>query len=116
MISNSKVLSSRVRTLAFAWILWPFYGAVLWAIVLATVFAPFQRRLISLMDNLLRPFLVGRDTKMADYLVLISTLGGIAIFGLNGFIIGPVIAAMFIAAWEIFSASRQSTPSDRASE
>jgi predicted PurR-regulated permease PerM len=71
---------------------------------------------ISLVDNLLRPFLVGRDTKMADYLVLISTLGGIAIFGLNGFIIGPVIAAMFIAAWEIFSASRQSTPSDRASE
>lgn len=71
---------------------------------------------ISLVDNLLRPFLIGSDTKMPEYLVLISTLGGIAIFGLNGFIIGPVIAAMFMAAWEIFSASRQSTPSDRASE
>ena len=61
------------------------------------------------MDNLLRPSLVGKDTKMPDYVVLISTLGGIAIFGLNGFVIGPVIAAMFIAAWEIFSASRQAS-------
>ena len=48
----------------------------------------------------------GKDTKMPDYVVLISTLGGIATFGLNGFVVGPVIAAMFIAAWDIFSASR----------
>ena len=58
---------------------------------------------IGLVDNLLRPFLVGKDTELPDYLVLISTLGGIAIFGLNGFVIGPVIAAMFIAVWDIFS-------------
>jgi predicted PurR-regulated permease PerM len=56
---------------------------------------------ISLVDNFLRPFLVGKDTKMPDYLVLISTLGGIAAFGLNGFVIGPVIAAMFIAVWDL---------------
>ena len=58
---------------------------------------------IGLVDNVLRPFLVGQDTRMPDYLVLISTLGGIAIFGGNGFVIGPVIAALFIAAWSIFS-------------
>jgi predicted PurR-regulated permease PerM len=40
--------------------------------------------------------------------VLISTLGGLAIFGFNGFLIGPLIAAMFIAVWEIFAASRAS--------
>lgn len=61
---------------------------------------------ISLVDNVLRPRLVGQDTKMPDYVVLISTLGGIATFGLNGFVIGPVIAAMFIAVWDIFSESR----------
>jgi predicted PurR-regulated permease PerM len=61
---------------------------------------------IGLVDNILRPILVGKDTKMPDYIVLISTLGGMAIFGLNGFVIGPVIAAMFMAAWDIFSASR----------
>ena len=60
---------------------------------------------IGLVDNILRPLLVGKDTKMPDYVVLISTLGGLATFGLNGFVIGPVIAAMFIAAWDIFSES-----------
>jgi predicted PurR-regulated permease PerM len=61
---------------------------------------------IGLVDNLLRPLLVGKDTKMPDYLVLISTLGGMALFGLNGFVIGPVIAAMFLAAWDIFVEAR----------
>ena len=68
---------------------------------------------IGLVDNLLRPFLIGMDTKLPDYVVLISTLGGIAIFGLNGFVIGPVVAAMFIAAWDIFLASNQSPQKDR---
>lgn len=61
---------------------------------------------IGLVDNTLRPILVGKDTKLPDYVVLISTLGGIEAFGLNGFVIGPVIAAMFIAVWDIFSMSR----------
>jgi predicted PurR-regulated permease PerM len=62
---------------------------------------------IGLVDNLLRPMLVGKDTKMPDYLVLISTLGGIAVFGINGFVIGPLIAAMFISAWEIYTSSKK---------
>jgi predicted PurR-regulated permease PerM len=62
---------------------------------------------IGLVDNLLRPFLVGKETKLPDYVVLISTLGGINVFGLNGFVIGPLIAAMFMVSWEIFSASRR---------
>ena len=57
---------------------------------------------IGLVDNLLRPVLVGRDTRLPDYVVLISTLGGIALFGINGFVIGPLIAALFVAAWTIF--------------
>jgi len=62
---------------------------------------------IGLVDNLLRPFLVGKDTKLPDYVVLLSTLGGIEVFGLNGFVIGPVVAAMFMVAWENFTSSRQ---------
>lgn len=62
---------------------------------------------IGLVDNIMRPILVGKDTKLPDYIVLISTLGGIEAFGLNGFVIGPVIAAMFIAAWQIFSHQRK---------
>lgn len=64
---------------------------------------------IGLVDNVLRPILVGKDTKMPDYVVLISTLGGMALFGLNGFVIGPVIAALFIAAWDLFASTSEET-------
>ena len=59
--------------------------------------------IIGLVDNLLRPLLVGRDTKMPDYLVLVATLGGLTWFGLTGFIIGPVIAALFITCWQLLN-------------
>ena len=65
---------------------------------------------IGLVDNLLRPVLVGKDTRMPDYLVMITTLGGMAVFGINGFVIGPAIAAMFIAAWHIFGTTRSHDP------
>lgn len=67
---------------------------------------------IGLVDNILRPILVGKDTRMPDYVVLISTLGGMSLFGLNGFVIGPLIAALFISAWDLFS--RQESPADGA--
>ncbi|MFZ0254543.1 MAG: AI-2E family transporter [Gammaproteobacteria bacterium] len=78
-------------------------GAFLKAIILVVsgVF------IIGLVDNLLRPILVGRDTKMPDYLVLLSTLGGLTAFGISGFVIGPVIAAMFLAVWTMFEAEHQ---------
>ncbi len=58
---------------------------------------------IGMADNVMRPILVGKHIQMPNYLVLISTLGGIAVFGVNGFVIGPLIAAMFLAVWDIFS-------------
>ncbi|MFY9993733.1 MAG: AI-2E family transporter [Leclercia sp.] len=58
---------------------------------------------VGLVDNILRPLLVGKDTKMPDYLILISTLGGMEIYGINGFVIGPLIAALFIACWNLLS-------------
>jgi predicted PurR-regulated permease PerM len=62
---------------------------------------------IGLVDNVLRPVLVGKDTRMPDYLVLVATLGGIVVFGLNGFVIGPVIAAVFLVSWEMLASARQ---------
>ncbi|KQN49091.1 hypothetical protein ASE98_25280 [Pseudomonas sp. Leaf48] len=73
-------------------------GAI-WQGVVLTLFGIF---VIGLVDNLLRPILVGKDTKMPDYMILISTLGGLAVFGLNGFVIGPLIAALFMSSWAIF--------------
>ena len=57
---------------------------------------------IGLVDNLLRPTLVGKDTRMPDYVVLITTLGGMAVMGINGFVVGPTVAAMFMAVWHIY--------------
>lgn len=59
---------------------------------------------IGLVDNLLRPILVGRDARMPDYIAFISTLGGLELLGLNGFILGPAIAALFLVCWELFFA------------
>ncbi|MDR0476315.1 MAG: AI-2E family transporter, partial [Desulfobulbaceae bacterium] len=54
------------------------------------------------LDSILRPRLVGKDTAMHDLFVLFGTLGGIAMFGILGIIIGPIIAALFITVWEIY--------------
>jgi len=60
---------------------------------------------VSTSDNILRPVLVGKDAKMSDLMVLISTLGGLTLFGAVGIIIGPVIAALFTSVWFIFRES-----------
>jgi predicted PurR-regulated permease PerM len=58
---------------------------------------------ISNIDNLLRPRLVGRDAKMHDLLIFTSTIGGIAVFGIMGFVVGPVIAALFVTVLDIYA-------------
>lgn len=54
---------------------------------------------VGMVDNLLRPVLVGRDAKMDDILILISTLGGLSVFGIVGLVLGPVLAGLFVAIW-----------------
>lgn len=58
--------------------------------------------LVGSLDNLLRPMLVGKDTKMHEMFILLGTLGGIGMFGIIGFIIGPIIAALFVTIWELY--------------
>jgi predicted PurR-regulated permease PerM len=69
----------------------------------ASILIAYGAIIIGLADNVLRPILVGRDTKLPDYIVLFSTLGGISMLGINGFVIGPLIAALFLSFWTIFS-------------
>ena len=61
--------------------------------------------MVGTVDNFLRPMLVGHDTAMPELLVLLSTLGGLALFGALGFLIGPLVAAIFLTVWEIFGAT-----------
>ena len=57
--------------------------------------------IIGLIDNFLRPYLIGKETKLPDYLILLTTLGGVSLVGLSGFVIGPIIAALFITLWSL---------------
>ena len=95
---------------AIVWAPVAVYFLVTGAIWQGVVLVAFGVLVIGLVDNILRPILVGKDTKMPDYLVLLSTLGGMALFGLNGFVIGPVIAALFIAAWDLFASAEEFHP------
>jgi predicted PurR-regulated permease PerM len=76
-------------------------GAVWRAVGLAL----FCGLVVGSVDNVLRPRLVGRDTKMHDLLILFSTLGGLVLFGVSGFIVGPILAALFVTVWEMFGAA-----------
>lgn len=57
---------------------------------------------ISTVDNLLRPILIGKDVEMHPLLIFLSTLGGIILFGFSGFVIGPVVTSLLIALWEMY--------------
>ena len=67
---------------------------------------------IGLVDNLLRPILVGKDTRKPDYVVMITTLGGMAALGINGFVLGPTLAAMFAVVWKLQVSTRLRAMSD----
>lgn len=69
-------------------------GVALWCLIV-----------VGTVDNLLRPALIGKDTKMPDLLVLLSTLGGLILFGITGIIVGPILGALFITAWSLWSSS-----------
>lgn len=90
---------------AFVW-----FPASLWLVaqgmwVKAIGLAVFCGLLVGGVDNLLRPRMVGKDTEMHDLMILFSTLGGLAMFGIIGFIIGPIIAALFVTVWDIYGAA-----------
>jgi predicted PurR-regulated permease PerM len=57
---------------------------------------------VGTVDNFMRPWLVGKDTEMPDLLILLATLGGIVLFGATGFVIGPIVAALFVTIWDLY--------------
>jgi predicted PurR-regulated permease PerM len=69
--------------------------------------AAFCALVVGSVDNLLRPTLVGRDTQLHELMIFLSTLGGLMFFGASGFILGPVLAALFVTVWEMFGIAFQ---------
>jgi predicted PurR-regulated permease PerM len=62
--------------------------------------------IISSADNVLRPILVGRDTGIPDWIILVTTLGGISFLGFSGIVLGPLVAGLFLASWSILQEYR----------
>lgn len=60
---------------------------------------------ISMVDNLLRPILLGRDVQMHPLVIFLSTLGGIALFGISGFVIGPILASLLMSILDMYEVS-----------
>ncbi len=85
---------------AIIWFPVAIYFLVTGSVIEGVVLIVFGFGVIGLVDNILRPILVGKDTKLPDYIVLITTIGGITAFGINGFVVGPLIAALFFAFWD----------------
>lgn len=91
---------------ALVWLPVALYFLVTGALWQGAVLMGYGVLVIAMVDNVLSPYLISRDTRMPDYVVLVSVLGGISLLGPNGFVVGPLVAAMFIAAWEIFARGR----------
>ncbi len=68
--------------------------------------------IIGMADNVLRPILVGRDTGIPDWIILVTTLGGIAAAGLSGVVLGPLVAGLFLASWSILREQREENEAD----
>lgn len=88
-----------------AFLIWGPIAIYLFAIgdvVQAIILVAFGSIVIGLIDNFLRPMLVGRDVRLPDWLILLSILGGLSIFGVHGFVIGPILTALFVTLWDIF--------------
>ena len=92
---------------ALIWVPVAIYLLLTGAMLKGMVLIVFGALVIGTVDNILRPILVGKDTRMPDYLVLVSTLGGISVFGLSGFVVGPLVAALFVASWDLFVPRQQ---------
>ena len=87
---------------ALVWIPAVVYLVVIGEIGSAIGLAVWCAIVVGTIDNFLRPRLVGRDAKMSDLMILLSTLGGIFLFGAVGFVIGPIVAALFVTVWELY--------------
>jgi predicted PurR-regulated permease PerM len=94
---------------ALVWVPAAIYLATMGKTITTIVFSLYFILVVGTADNLLRPRLVGRGSQMHELLVLLSTFGGIMAFGVVGFILGPVIAALFITLWDIQGASVRDT-------
>jgi predicted PurR-regulated permease PerM len=60
---------------------------------------------IGMIDNFLRPKLVGGRTRLHELLIFFAVLGGLHVFGVLGIVLGPVVLALAMSLIEVFRAA-----------
>jgi len=92
---------------ALVWVPAVFYLAMIGRYEAATGLAIWCALVVGTADNFLRPLLIGKDTEMPDLMVLLTTLGGLLLFGAAGLVIGPIVGALFITVWELWGSATE---------
>lgn len=87
---------------ALVWVPAVIYLFVTGQMLAGTLVGVWCAAVVGIIDNVLRPVLVGRDARMPDLLILVGTLGGLYLFGPIGFIVGPIVCGLFLTAWDIY--------------
>lgn len=87
---------------AFVWIPVVAYLAIVGHWVACIGLLVWCAGVVGSVDNFLRPWLIGKDTELPDLIILVSTLGGLVLFGPLGFIVGPIVAALFVTVWDLY--------------
>ncbi len=92
---------------ALVWVPAVFYLAMIGRYEAATGLAVWCALVVGTADNFLRPMLIGQDTEMPDLMVLLTTLGGLLLFGVAGLVIGPIVGALFMTIWELWGSAME---------
>ena len=92
---------------ALVWVPAVLYLAMIGRYEVAIGLAVWCALVVGTADNFLRPLLIGKDTEMPDLMVLLTTLGGLLLFGVAGLVIGPIVGALFITVWELWGSAME---------
>jgi predicted PurR-regulated permease PerM len=95
--------------MAGAFIVWvpaAIYLAVTGHLIKAVILTVWGAGVIGMIDNVLRPKLVGKRAKLHELIIFFSVMGGLQVFGVLGLFVGPVVAAIALALVEVWSAER----------
>ncbi len=92
---------------ALVWVPAVFYLVMIGRYEAATGLAVWCALVVGTADNVLRPLLIGKDTEMPDLMVLLTTLGGLLLFGVAGLVIGPIVGALVITVWELWGSATE---------
>jgi predicted PurR-regulated permease PerM len=91
------------------WVPAAIYLAITGQVMKAVLLALWGTLVIGMIDNFLRPKLVGSRTRLHELLIFFAVLGGLNVFGVLGVVLGPVVLAVTLSLLDVYKAAGKST-------